>query len=85
MGPSPLITNWENVPQLELMEAFLQRKLLSQVITLPCDKLTQNNCQYNPLAITDDVQVLKDWHHYVVKEEIEDIEDNYLQIYIHIL
>jgi hypothetical protein len=28
-GPSPLITNWENALQLDLMEAFLQLKLLS--------------------------------------------------------
>jgi hypothetical protein len=28
-GLSLLITNWENAPQLDLMEAFLQMKLLS--------------------------------------------------------
>jgi hypothetical protein len=28
-GLSPLITNWENAPQLDLMEAFPQLKLLS--------------------------------------------------------
>jgi hypothetical protein len=28
-GPSPLITNWENALQLDLMEAFPQLKLLS--------------------------------------------------------
>jgi hypothetical protein len=28
-GPFPLITNWENAPQLDLMEAFPQLKLLS--------------------------------------------------------
>ena len=28
-GPSPLITNWENAPQLDLMKAFPQLKLLS--------------------------------------------------------
>jgi hypothetical protein len=28
-GPSPLITNWENAPQLYLMEAFPQLNLLS--------------------------------------------------------
>jgi hypothetical protein len=27
-GLSPLITNWENTPQLDLMEAFPQLKLL---------------------------------------------------------
>jgi hypothetical protein len=29
MGPLPLITNWENALQLDLMEAFSQLKLLS--------------------------------------------------------
>jgi hypothetical protein len=29
MGPLLLITNWENAPQLDLMEAFPQLKLLS--------------------------------------------------------
>jgi hypothetical protein len=29
VGPSPLITNWENALQLDLMEAFPQLKLLS--------------------------------------------------------
>jgi hypothetical protein len=28
-GLSPLVTNWENALQLDLMEAFAQRKLLS--------------------------------------------------------
>jgi hypothetical protein len=28
-GPSPMITNWENALQLNLMEALSQQKLLS--------------------------------------------------------
>jgi hypothetical protein len=28
-GPPPLITNWENTPQMDLVEAFPQLKLLS--------------------------------------------------------
>jgi hypothetical protein len=29
-GLSPLTTNWENAPQLDVMEAFPQKKLLSR-------------------------------------------------------
>ena len=29
LGPAPLITNWENALQMDLMEAFFQLRLLS--------------------------------------------------------
>ena len=38
--PPRLITNWENAPQLDLVEALPQLKLLSSVVTPACVKLT---------------------------------------------
>ena len=41
-GLSSLITNWENAPQLDLMEAFPHLKLLSWVNSSLCQVDTQN-------------------------------------------
>jgi hypothetical protein len=41
LGPPQLITTWENVLQLDLMEAFLQLMLLPLMITSLCQVDTQ--------------------------------------------
>ena len=49
-GPSPLITNWENALQLDLMEAFPQLKLLSLWWLQLCQVDTKLASTIDPLS-----------------------------------